>query len=531
MSTLKLQFLIECVDGATKKVRDIQASVDKATKPVRDIGQGFANVHAKITDLANAGGMQRVSAAWDGFAKRVRAMPMIAAISMAGVVAAVSRTEQQLESAVRTAMKIGMPTAQFQQMSFAAKQAGLGPEELAHGMQHLARTMVEGKQGSKEAMAWFKLVGVSAKDLKTMRPYDVMMRIADTFQRVGDVGQNSMIKTALLTGLMSRSGPELKGFFDQGGAGIKAFMEQADKMGVGLTETEAKGVISFAQSVGRLTASIDVMMARIVTRLNPALSELIDNMTGKNVKNGATIVKVVGDALEALLKAMPKMLVAFGGMSKAVVMLFEVLDKIANAVGGWSVIFGAFAAVFAVKMVLAMVSLTQAAYALGVAMLSTPFGWVALGVAALVVAGYQLYKHWDGFKQFWVDLWTNAKAAFLEFVAWFEAAMKPMETLIGTLLGPDSAAQRFIDRMPAVMRVPEAGPGGHGIVYQPQAVPSAFARAQGGQAGGLTQRQEVGGELRITIDDNRATQVTGLRKAPGGVLDLTLDNGTTLSSR
>lgn len=509
MSALKLQFLIECVDGATKKVRDIQATVDKATKPVRDLGEGFANVKAKIVDLANEGGMQRVSAAWDNFADKVKALPMIAAISLAGVVAAVARTEQQLEQAVRTAMKIGMPTAQFQQMSFAAKQAGLGPEELAHGMQHLARKMVEAKQGSKETMAWFKLVGVNARDLKTAKPYDVMMKIADTFARVGDAGQNAMLKTALLTGLMSRSGPELKGFFDQGGAGIKTFMDQAQKMGVGLNETEAKGVITFAQSVGRLTASMDVMMVRIVTRLNPALEKLIDQITGKNVKNGDTIVRVVGDALSALLAAMPKMLIAFGGMTKGVVMLFEALDKIASFLGGWTVIFGVFAAVLAGKATMAMVGLAQAAWGLGVAMLATPFGWVLAGLAAVAVISLKVYQHWDSLVQKLHELRDAMPQWALQAFEW-------QAKLLG-IQGMQPRAQGSWAEAGAT------GSWGDPVARKDKAV------AFGGAAGAFGQ-QQLGGTLDIKIDANGLVQAL-MKKAPGGIMDFNLDTGPTLSTR
>lgn len=515
MSALKLQFMIECVDGATKKVRDIQASVDKALKPVRDIGQGFVNVKSKIVDLANEGGMQRVSAAWDGFASRVKALPIIAAISMAGVVAAVSRTEQQLESAVRTAMRISMPVAQFQQLSFAAKQAGVGPEELAHGLQHLGRAMVEARQGNKEALQWFHLVGISAKDLKTANPFDVMLKSADVFKRVGDAGQNGMLKTSFLMAMMSRSGPELKNFFDQGGAGIKAMMVEAEKMGAGLNEVEAKGILTFASSVAKLGLSLDVIMARIVTRLNPVLTQLIDTLTGKNVENGRTIVKVVGDALDALIKAMPKVLTAFGGLTKVVVLAFTVLDKLAGAVGGWDNLFVAFAAVAVGKGVWAIGLLVQSMFALSSAMLLTPFGWVVLGVAALVVAGYQLYKHWDGFKQFWVDLWANAKTNFQHFLDWFLAAAKPVMDIAKVLFPGTMEGQQV------------SGPFGVPI----KALPSAFEQSKGMLAGDPTKRQEVGGELRISIDDNRAAQVTGLRKAPGGILDYTLDSGQTLSTR
>ncbi len=45
-----------------------------------------------------------------------------------------------------------------------------------------------------------------------------------------------------------------------------------------------------------------------------------------------------------------------------------------------------------------------------------PIGWVLLGIAALVVAGTLLYKHWDKVKAFFTELWESPKARLLMFV-------------------------------------------------------------------------------------------------------------------
>lgn len=54
--------------------------------------------------------------------------------------------------------------------------------------------------------------------------------------------------------------------------------------------------------------------------------------------------------------------------------------------------------------------------AVSAALVGLPIGWVILGIAALVVAGTMLYKHWDKVKTFFTELWESPKARLLMFV-------------------------------------------------------------------------------------------------------------------
>ena len=55
--------------------------------------------------------------------------------------------------------------------------------------------------------------------------------------------------------------------------------------------------------------------------------------------------------------------------------------------------------------------------ALNIALAACPVGWVVAGVAALVVAGTLLYKHWDKVRTFFTNLWNNPTARMLMFIS------------------------------------------------------------------------------------------------------------------
>lgn len=52
---------------------------------------------------------------------------------------------------------------------------------------------------------------------------------------------------------------------------------------------------------------------------------------------------------------------------------------------------------------------------IGLAITSLPIGWVLLGIAALVVAGTLLYKHWDKVKTFFINLWESPIGKLVKF--------------------------------------------------------------------------------------------------------------------
>ena len=60
----------------------------------------------------------------------------------------------------------------------------------------------------------------------------------------------------------------------------------------------------------------------------------------------------------------------------------------------------------------ATAALTAAQWALNAAFVTTPFGWIVLGLAAVVAGGVALYKNWETVKTTAVSLWNKVKEVF-----------------------------------------------------------------------------------------------------------------------
>ncbi len=92
-----------------------------------------------------------------------------------------------------------------------------------------------------------------------------------------------------------------------------------------------------------------------------------------------------------------------GGIA-ALFVLYQYWDKL----NGWvAASLAAVGAVLIASPIPAITAVSSAFISLGIAIMTTPIGWIIGGIAALVAAGYLLYKHWDTVISFISKLWDS----------------------------------------------------------------------------------------------------------------------------
>ena len=137
----------------------------------------------------------------------------------------------------------------------------------------------------------------------------------------------------------------------------------------------------------------------------------------------------------------------------------------------------------------ATAALTAAQWALNAAFVATPFGWIVLGLAAVVAGGVALYKNWETVKTTAVSLWNKVKEVF--------GGIK--DAIVGAFNSAKSAVGSFFTWLDnKISNVPILGSlysGGKSLI-------SGVASLIGGNAlgtsywkGGLTRVGERGGEI------------------------------------
>lgn len=482
--SLKLAFVLEAVDKATEKVRNVNRSIDRLTEPAR-------KVRASFTALVKESRFDRVRSALGDLAERGRGFMDTArgiaggllwiGAAAGGAFLAIKRTVDVIDQAVDTSKMLGITVEMFQQLGYAAKLNGSSEEEMGDALRFLSRNMVEAINGSQEATLWFTRVGIPLERLRKMNVVQVIEAIADKFKKVGDANGNAEKKIAAMMAMLGRSGAGLKQVLDLGSEGMREFYAEAQRLGAVVKQADAEAMADFNDSFDRMKTSVFGVMSRIASAALPVLDSLVKRFTDWAVANRALIATRVTDFFEALVDRLPAFLTAVVQIGTALASIAALLNTVAQFFGGWDNVLVMIAATIAGKVVFSLGLMAQALWGVGAAFLATPFGWVVAGIAAVAAGAVLVYTKWEPIKRFFVGLWDSITAGIQRLnnalPSWFKRF-----TLPGMAI--DAAAS---------IVAPSAAPA-----------PSAIAAGAGG-------RTEVGGTLKIAINSEGRPRVTELQ--------------------
>lgn len=87
-------------------------------------------------------------------------------------------------------------------------------------------------------------------------------------------------------------------------------------------------------------------------------------------------------------------------------------EEVKQFLGGWGGVFKAVAAILAGPLVIALASAAKAALAFGVAIMTTPVGWIMAAIAAVAGVVYLVYKNWSKITGWLNKIWAPVPAFF-----------------------------------------------------------------------------------------------------------------------
>ena len=155
----------------------------------------------------------------------------------------------------KMAQKVGLSVEELSSYSHAAKLADVDMETLGTGIGILSRNMLAAAQGSKEQRKQFAAMHIEYRNAdKTLRATgSVLEDLADRFAGMPD----GAAKTARAMQLLGRSGKELIPLLNAGGEGLRQMRDEAEKLGLVISNDTAKSAENFNDNLTRLKAGIE----------------------------------------------------------------------------------------------------------------------------------------------------------------------------------------------------------------------------------------------------------------------------------
>lgn len=251
---------------------------------------------------------------------------------LATAISAASTTTELGREVSKLQRYTGMNAESASKLAYSAKMSGVGVDDLAIGIGKLSKTMAN----TPDKLTKF---GIEAKtaDGKLRTMTDVLGDVADRFKKMGPGTE----ATAAALDLFGRSGANLLPFLLKGKDGIQELSDEAEKMGLVLSQDNVDAVKKNIVAQRELSAAVNGAKVQIGNEMLPILTKFAELMTGLPgpVKDAIGPIVVIGGAVLVtggafLLAAgqIQKAKTSFNNMSGAAQTGIGVLGAVAGAV-------------------------------------------------------------------------------------------------------------------------------------------------------------------------------------------------------
>jgi len=171
--------------------------------------------------------------------------------------------------------RTGFSVKALSEFKYAADLTGTSIEGIEKGIKKMSRTIDDARDGMKSANDTLAKLGLSANDFKGKSPERAFEIIT---ARLADV-KDEMTKSAIAQEIFGRSGTELLPMLSQGSAGLKRMREEANRLGVVMSEKDARAAAELQDNIDRLKFSFQGLRFAVGSQLIPVINEYVMKAT------------------------------------------------------------------------------------------------------------------------------------------------------------------------------------------------------------------------------------------------------------
>ena len=209
----------------------------------------------------------------------------------------------------KMSQRTGVSVEALSGLKFAAEQSGASIETLEMGIRNMQRVLLDVQQGSTTAARTLQDLGLNIQQLQTLSPEQQFLQMAQAISKVQDPSRQA----ALAMELFGRSGTQLLPMLQQGEAGIEALIAEARRLGIVMSEEDAKAAADFTDAMNRLSSVFKGIATQVASVITPILTNLSNLFTSLDKGTRELIVQVglFGAAFLAAIYIIPKVIAIF----------------------------------------------------------------------------------------------------------------------------------------------------------------------------------------------------------------------------
>jgi lambda family phage tail tape measure protein len=252
----------------------------------------FTDRYKLIIETADA--EKKISGVKNAFTSLSKVGAAAGAAAAGGLALIVRQNLAAIDNFDKLNKRLGISVESLSQLQFVAEQNGVSFETFSTAIQRLQRRVSEAAQGTGEAKNALAELGLNAERL-TRLPLDRQFEIVS--EALSNVS-NSADRTRLAMRLLDTEGVALLQIMEDGAAGIRRLTEEADELGLTLTDLDTNKVAAANDSINRLSSVMTALGRTITVELAPYITDLSEYLREEFVNNAGNVRDVIREAVD-----------------------------------------------------------------------------------------------------------------------------------------------------------------------------------------------------------------------------------------
>jgi hypothetical protein len=201
---------------------------------------------------------------------RGAAIATIGYLGVRKIVAEWNELTAAIDNTAKTADKLGMTVEALTSLRYAAERSGVATRTMDMAMQRMTRRVAEAAQGVGEARAAIRELGLSATELVTKSPDQMLLDVASAMETVET--QSDRIRLAFK--LFDSEGVGVVNMLKDGRAALEEYQRRAARLGATFSRIDARQIEMARDALADVGVVLESIKRAIVIELAPHLTTL-----------------------------------------------------------------------------------------------------------------------------------------------------------------------------------------------------------------------------------------------------------------
>lgn len=372
-------------DALTREISETTVKLNGLKNEQNSVNATMRNAQSSTSNLA--AGLGTVSAAAGNFAEKTRGISMAAGMALGGLTAMAVSASKQADEWLTLSQQTGLATESIQKYAYASQLIDVDLSDIVGAI-----TKMKGHLNDTSGI--WERIGVNVRNANgDFRNIEDIFN--DTVRAVGAIGNETERDTVAMQ-LFGRSANELAGLLDDGGEKMRTLGEEAEKMGLIVSDEQLQKMGEFDDLLESTKSKLQFAGMQAAVPVMEALAPAIQVVCDALVALGNIVSSVPSEVVSAvavfllILAVMSPLARGIQAVSGALGMLTNAIPAVAGAISNLVSAITTFVA--GNPMVLAVLAIIAA-------------------LAVLAMAIYAIVQNWDSISAAGSAAFDNLKSA------------------------------------------------------------------------------------------------------------------------